>query len=138
MADLSPSGAPAPLRVFVVENHPDTLHYLRMYLEMTGHVVQSAATMGEALTVVPDADPDVLISDIGLPDGSGWELLRRLGPSSRRPLYAIAMSGFGTGADEVRSREAGYRHHLTKPFLPEALDVMLAEAAQELHVVPHP
>ncbi len=119
-----------PLHVFVVENHPDTLKYLQMYLEMLGHNVTSAGTVAEALAVLPGADPDVLISDIGLPDGDGWELLRRL--HLTRPLYAIAMSGFGMGADQERSRAAGYRHHLLKPFTPEDLDAMLAEAAHEL------
>lgn len=122
---------PHPLRVFVVENHPDTLRYLRMYLEMLGHAVSSANTMQEALTALPEADADVLISDIGLPDGSGWELLRHV--RLPRPVYAIAMSGFGMGADHARSRAAGYRHHLLKPFNPESLDAMLEEAAHELH-----
>ena len=134
MAPLS-SMEPASraLRIFVVENHPDTLKYLRMYLEQMDHLVQSARSMAEALAALPDADADVLISDIGLPDGDGWELLRRA--ELPHPLYAIAMSGFGMNADHARSRAAGYRHHLLKPFAPEDLDVMLAEAARELHPV---
>ena len=121
------------LRIFVVENHPDTLKYLRMYLEQMDHHVQSARSVAEALAALPDADADVLISDIGLPDGDGWELLRRA--QLPHPVYAIAMSGFGMNADHARSRAAGYRHHLLKPFAPEDLDVMLEEAARELH--PH-
>ena len=132
MPDLSPSEPPPGcLRVFVVENHPDTLRYLRMYLEMAGHAVESAGTMAAALAALPGADADVLISDIGLPDGSGWELLRQL--HLPRQVYAIAMSGFGTSADQARSHAAGYRHHLLKPFMPDELDVMLAAAAHELH-----
>lgn len=119
------------LRVFVVENHPDTLKYLQMYLEQMDHVVQSARTMAEALAALPGADAEVLISDIGLPDGDGWELMRRL--RLPRPIYAIAMSGFGMNADHARSRAAGYRHHLLKPFSPDDLDAMLEEAAHELH-----
>ncbi len=118
------------LRVFVVENHPDTLKYLRMYLEMLGHTVQSADTMADALTALPEADCDVLISDIGLPDGDGWELLRRIHGKLPHAPYAIAMSGFGLGSDQLRSQEAGYRHHLLKPFKPAELDGMLAEAAR--------
>ncbi len=119
-----------PLQIFVVENHPDTLKYLRMYLESMGHSVQVARTVAEALKALPAADCDVLISDIGLPDGDGWDLLRRA--QLPRPMYAIAMSGFGMNADHLRSREAGYRHHLLKPFPPDELDVMLAEAAREI------
>ncbi|MBE7211424.1 MAG: response regulator [Gluconacetobacter diazotrophicus] len=128
-ADQTRSG----LRVFVVENHPDTLKYLRMYLEMLEHTVLSAGTMGEAVVALPLANCDVLISDIGLPDGDGWELMRQVQGKLARPLYAIAMSGFGLNADHLRSREVGYRHHLLKPFKPTELDAMLAEAARGIH-----
>ena len=123
-----PSASPS-LRVFLVENHRDTLLYMQMYLESLGHKVSTAETMAAALEALSGAAWDVLISDIGLPDGTGWELLQRaaLPPG----VYCIAMSGFGMGADHVRSREAGYRHHLLKPFNPAELDRMLEEAAQE-------
>jgi two-component system CheB/CheR fusion protein len=119
-----------PLRIFVVENHPDTLKYLTLYLETMGHTVVSARTIKDALAALPDADCSVLISDIGLPDGNGWDLLERA--SLQRPLYAIAMSGFGMNNDRAKSRAAGYRHHLLKPFDPDELEVMLEEAAEEL------
>ena len=124
--------SPRALRVFVVENHLDTLKYLRMYLETVGHEVSSAHTMEEALAALPMADPDVLLSDIGLPDGTGWELLQRLNGHFRRPVYTLAMSGYGLNADQARSRAAGFRHHLLKPFSPDRLDALLDEAAREL------
>lgn len=117
------------LTVLVVENHPDTLKYLRIYLEQLGHSVRTAQTMAEALEKLAEGDTDVMISDIGLPDGDGWELMRR----ARLPdtVYAIAMSGFGMGRDQSRSKEAGYRHHLLKPFTPDQLDQYLEEASGE-------
>ena len=118
-----------PMRIFVVENHVDTRELLSMYLEGMGHTVFSAGTMADALAKLPGAGCDVLISDIGLPDGDGWELLRRV--PEPRPAYAIAMTGFGMNADELKSKEAGYRRHLLKPFVPDALDSALAEAARE-------
>jgi CheY-like chemotaxis protein len=125
--------APHPLRVFVVENHPDTLKYFILFLQDLGHTVHHAATMTEALEEVPKADCDVLISDVGLSDGTGWELLRRLREEGLpHPGYAIAMSGFGMNADRAKSEAAGYRHHLLKPFNPDELDVMLEEAGREL------
>ena len=123
---------PRPLRIFVVENHPDTLKYLRMYLETMGHEVFSAPTVAEALAALPASDCDVLLSDIGLPDGTGWELLQRLEGKLDRPVYAIAMSGFGLHADQSRSRAAGFRHHLVKPFPPDRLGDLMDEAASEL------
>ena len=128
-AATSPACSPKPLRIFLIENHPDTLEYMQMYLEMLGHTVESADSMTKALAALPTADCDVLISDIGLPDGDGWMLMRHL--QLPRPIYAIAMSGFGMGADQLRSQEAGFRHHLLKPIKPEELDVALEEAARE-------
>jgi two-component system CheB/CheR fusion protein len=118
------------LRIFVVENHKDTLLWLSRYLEMLGHTVCSARTKAEALEALPKAGCDVLISDIGLPDGNGWELLQSV--PLPRPIFAIAMSGFGMTADRAKSVAAGYRHHILKPFDPSALDAILEEAAREL------
>ena len=122
--------SPRPLRIFLVENHRDTLEYMQIYLEMFGHTVLTADSMTKALATLPLADCDVLISDIGLPDGDGWLLLHRL--QLPRPVYAIAMSGFGMGADQLKSQDAGYRHHLLKPINPKELDDALEEAGREL------
>jgi two-component system CheB/CheR fusion protein len=127
MSDAN-SPPPSPLRIFVVENHADTLKYLCLFLEQLGHSVRSARSVAEALATWPEAHCEVLISDIGLPDGDGYELLLKLGPP--RPIYAIAMSGFGMNSDRARSRAAGFRHHLLKPFEPDELDPMLEEAAR--------
>ena len=118
------------LKIFVVENHPDTLKMMQTYLEMLGHHVLTADSMAGALEVLPEANCDVLISDIGLPDGDGWMLLRQL--KLPRRIYAIAMSGFGMGADHLKSQEAGYRHHLLKPINPRQLDSILEDAAHEM------
>lgn len=130
MSNSFSPAVPRGLRIFLVENHRDSLDAMQMYLELQGHTVQSARTVKAALEALPTADCDVLISDIGLPDGDGWELLRRA--QLPRPIYAVAMSGFGQSADHVRSRDAGYRHHLLKPFNPTELNVILEEAASEL------
>ena len=129
MIDLQPAGASHPLRIFIVENHTDTLKWISRYLQSMGHTVLSARSMAEALEALPTADCEVLISDIGLPDGDGWELLRNARLS--RPIYAIAMSGFGMNADRIKSKAAGFRHHLLKPFVPRELDDALEEADRE-------
>ena len=117
------------MRIFIVENHEDTRFLLGLLLEQLGHTVLGAATLSEALAAIPDAECDVLISDIGLPDGDGWELMMRL--ADRRPRYAIAMSGFGQVSDRQRSLNVGYRHHLLKPVEPNELEHLLDEAARE-------
>jgi len=118
------------MRIFIVENHDDTRFLLALLLEQLGHTVLTATTLAGALEAIPNADPDLLISDIGLPDGDGWQLLTRLG--NARPPYAIAMSGFGQLSDRQRSLAAGYRHHLLKPVEPNRLETLLDEAAREL------
>jgi CheY-like chemotaxis protein len=115
-----------PLRVFLVENHEDTVKYVRLYLEHLGHQVTVARDMTTALEDFPNSKCDVLICDIGLPDGDGWQLMERM--KDRRPAFAIAMSGYGSGSDLRRSRSAGYNHHLVKPFPPADLFDLLCEA----------
>ena len=124
------AGKPHPLRIFIVENHPDTLKWLRLYLEDRGHTVATARTLAEAVNAFPSSQCEVLSSDIGLPDGDGWQLMDRVRPGDG--VFAIAMSGFGMNADSERSRAAGFRHHLLKPFKPAELDPLLEKAAEEL------
>ena len=114
------------LSVFLVENHEDTVRYMQLYLEQLGYQVSVAADMATALREIPNSHCDVLISDIGLPDGDGWQLMEKL--RSHRPAFAIAMSGYGTSDDQRKSRAAGYDHHLVKPFIPDALLALLTEA----------
>jgi len=116
------------LKIFVVENHDDTLVYLAKYLEQKGHEVLTATDMASALDHLRSVRTDVLISDIGLPDGDGWQLMSQLDPKP----FGIAMSGYGTGADCQKSRASGYKHHLIKPFLPDDLDELLDRAEAEL------
>ena len=80
---------PRRLRILIVENHEDSLTYLTRYLEQQGHEVCGARDMASALEVISSLRFDVLISDLGLPDGDGWQLLAQMKP---RP-FGIAMSG---------------------------------------------
>jgi len=121
-----------PLKIFIVENHDDTLTYLVRYLKGCGHDVQSAKSMTSALEIMPALHIDVLISDIGLPDGDGWQLMERIGEMKMPVPFAIAMSGYGRRSDQETSQKFGYRHHLIKPFLPEELDVLLDEAIEQV------
>jgi CheY-like chemotaxis protein len=116
-----------PLRVFLVENHPDTVKYIRLYLEHLGHEVMVAGDMATALADFPASNCDVLISDIALPDGDGWQLMKRM--KGRRPAFAIAISGYGAGEDLHRSKSAGFDRHLVKPFPPDELVALLREAS---------
>jgi CheY-like chemotaxis protein len=123
--------APAnALQIMVVENDDDSRKMLSMLLRTGGHQVNAVATMNEALQRLKAATCDVLLSDIGLPDGSGWELMRRLRDAGTAPPFALAMSGYGMGSDIEKSRVAGFRQHLIKPIDIELLERLLAEAAE--------
>lgn len=113
-----------PLKFFVVENHQDTLDAIKMFLEAQGHSVEAAPDMKSALKLAPRTEFDVLISDIGLPDGDGWELMRKLRDKIPN-LKAIAMSGYGMRADLDKSKAAGYAAHIIKPFGPMELNAAL-------------
>lgn len=118
-----------PLRVFVVEDDEFSLSWLLLYLEAKGHVAAAAKTRAEALELYARDTFDLLISDLNLPDGDGWELLSKL--RAIRPIYAVMISGHGTDAHRARSKAAGFRHHLLKGGPLCELDAVLAEAARE-------
>ena len=122
-----------PLQIFFVENHADTLKWLTLYLKQLGHTVVTAQSVEEALRILPATSCEVLISDIGLPDGDGWQLMEKLRETHGTiPRYGIAMSGYGKNADRSKSKAAGYRQHILKPFKASELKAILDEAAQEI------
>jgi CheY-like chemotaxis protein len=100
-------------RILIVDDHADTSTVMKMLLERRGYEVMTADSVGNALDVASRNPFDLLISDIGLPDGSGLELIGRLNLSIGTP--AIALSGFGMEEDVRKSMEAGFREHLVKP-----------------------
>ena len=84
---------------------------LKVYLEGEGHTVSTAATYQEAQEQIPVCEWDLLLIDILLPDGSGWDLIAATGQT--RPLAVSMSSDF---SEPGRSRKAGYHHHLEKAF----------------------
>lgn len=103
-----------PFRILLVEDHKDTLRSLKFLLTRLGHQVLTAENMTDALRVADTEQFDLLLSDIGLPDGSGLELIRQI--RQRHEVSAIAVSGYGMDEDIQRSQEAGFFEHLTKPI----------------------
>jgi two-component system CheB/CheR fusion protein len=107
------------IRLIVVEDHAETAEGLKKFLSATGYQVFVATDMASALSLADAVEFDVLLSDLGLPDGNGWELLKRL--SAARRIRAIAFSGYNSPADRQRSAEAGFLEHLAKPLAPDQL-----------------
>lgn len=109
-----------PLSLLLVEDHLDTAELLADLLERRGHHVVIAANVRDALRLVATERFDLVVSDVGLPDASGYDLMRAL--RQRTTIKGIAMSGWGRAEDIERSREAGFSEHLTKPILVHALE----------------
>lgn len=100
-------------RLLVIEDNRHTLQALRTLLERRGFVVDVAETLTDAITRVRAQKYDLVISDLGLPDGSGLDIMPYLNSSHTR---AIAVSGFCTESDIQSSRSMGFIDHLAKPF----------------------
>ena len=120
-----------PLRILLIENHEVTAKFISLFLEREGHQVTAIPDGQTALGRNDLGNIDVILSDIGLPDVNGWELMKQLRPHTR--AYAIAMSGFGGEADIQRSLASGYQYHLVKPFVPAALEEVLRNVEPAHH-----
>ena len=119
-----------PLRILVVEDDEATRRAITQALGVLGHGVTTADSVASASALVDGEAPfDLLISDIGLPDGTGLDVVRRL--RAVRPIPAIALSGFGLDDDLRRSREAGFSEHLVKPVDLRTLEAAIRRAAGE-------
>ena len=101
------------LKILLVDDHADTSHAMSRLLSRIGHQVRTAGTLQAAVDAARSDPVDLVISDLGLPDGSGHELMRLLRPFG--PVRAIALSGYGTEEDIRMSHESGFDTHLTKP-----------------------
>ena len=111
--------------ILVVEDHEDTLRSMKLLLRRLGYEVLAAENMTDALRLAEEQHFDILLSDIGLPDGSGLELLKRI--RKVRNVPALALSGFGMDEDVDRSCEAGFAVHLTKPVSIDRLQAAIAQ-----------
>jgi CheY-like chemotaxis protein len=120
-------GVESPRRILLVEDHQPTAKALAYLLTRRNYLVIAVGGVAEARAAADREDFDILISDIGLPDGNGYELMAEL--NGRRRLAGIALSGYGMEADVIRSQAAGFATHLIKPVGIEALDRALSVAA---------
>lgn len=109
--------------ILLVEDHMDTGTILRKLLRRVGHEVDLARDVESALKLASEKSYDLLISDIGLPDSSGYELMKQI-----KAIYGwpgIAISGYGMKEDLEKSQLAGFSHHLIKPILIQDLEVAI-------------
>lgn len=106
--------------LLVVDDHHDTCLGMKMLLERRGYRITLAHTAGQAIEQAQRQQFDLIISDIGLPDRSGYDLMREL--RAKKAMRGIALSGFGMENDIIKARAAGFSEHLTKPINFDRLD----------------
>ena len=125
---VMPEGQPPRMRILLVEDDPDTADALAALLRMLGYQAQTAGSIAAALEAASADAFDLVICDIGLPDGTGWDLIARL--RERSAVKAIALSGYTFDDDVARSRLAGFAAHVAKPVMPEQLQAAIARVMQ--------
>ena len=116
-----------PLRILLVEDHRDTRRTLSRLLTHFGHNVVTADNVCSAIQIMDSNSINVVLCDIGLPDGSGYEVASQARAKGR--IKAIALTGFGTEKDIRRSKEAGFDFHLVKPVNFQELQSVLEQVA---------
>jgi PAS domain S-box-containing protein len=101
------------MKILLVEDHGDTAQALARLLTTRGYQVQTAGTVAGGIEAIQRGKFDLLLCDIGLPDGTGFQLLERVRGSCKTP--ALALSGYGMEEDVTKCKQAGFDAHLTKP-----------------------
>jgi len=117
----------AGLRILVADDNADAAETMAVLLELMGHRVQHVLD-GEAAVqaAVSDFHPEVVLLDIGMPKLNGYETCREIRARNKDPaMKIIAITGWGQSEDRLKSKDAGFDHHLVKPVDPEALSDLL-------------
>ena len=120
------------VKVLVVDDQVDARDLIQRVLGDCGAIVHVAANASEAVRLVSEHRPDVLVSDIGMPDADGFELLRRiraLDPDQGGKVPAIALTAFARSEDRTRALRAGFVVHVSKPVDPAELIATVASVA---------
>ncbi|HEX4053711.1 MAG TPA: PAS domain S-box protein [Tepidisphaeraceae bacterium] len=115
--------APLERRILVVDDNVDTCTVMKIVLQSKGYDVRTADSVSAALQAVDAENFDLLVCDIGLPDGSGLDLMRQL--LAKKSIKGIALSGYGMEEDVRRSKQAGFIDHLTKPVSMRQLEMVI-------------
>ncbi len=118
-------------KILVVDDNADAAQSLAVLLRLRGHEVQVALGGAEALQMANDNVPELVFLDIGMPDIDGYEVARRLRSKFNSGLTLVALTGWGTEQDRLRSREAGFDHHLTKPVELAAVEAVMTAARND-------
>lgn len=118
------------MRILLVEDHESTADILMRLIKSLDHIVSAANSIASAKSLAAQQRFDLVVSDLGLPDGSGLELMRYL--RAQYGLTGLALTGFGMEDDVRRTREAGFAEHLTKPVEFEQIEAAIERVASRI------
>jgi CheY-like chemotaxis protein len=121
------------VEILVVDDDVDTREFVAFLLEQYGAKVRTVGSAGEALAALTQSVPDVLLSDIGMPDVDGYMLIqkvRTLAPEQGGQIPAIALSAYAGEINYQQALSAGFQTHLSKPVDPDKLVALVTKLAQ--------
>lgn len=120
------------IRILVVDDEPDSREFVAFVLEQAGASVTSVASGIEALQIVERLIPDVIVSDIGMPQMDGYMLLQQMrAQSSTAQIPAIALTAYAGEFDQKQALQAGFQYHLAKPVEPEKIIITVARLCEQ-------
>jgi CheY-like chemotaxis protein len=114
------------LQVLLVEDEVDTREVLTLALEQYGAEVTAVASAAEAKSAIAKFQPDVIISDIAMPEEDGYALIQQLRERGKQ-MPAIALTAYARDSDRTAAIAAGFQQHLSKPVEPEELAAVVAD-----------
>jgi len=117
------------IKIIAVDDDPDARHLLSAILEQCGAEVKTCESTAQALTLFENYDPDILVSDIGMPEADGYELIKKIREKEKvtgKRLPAVALTAFARTEDRLKALSAGYNMHVPKPVEPAELIVVIA------------
>jgi CheY-like chemotaxis protein len=127
--ELTNTQTPVRSRVLVAEDHVDTATFMARLLESAGYEVRVAHDVASALKLAAAETFDIVVSDIGLPDATGYDLMTEIRANHR--IKGIALSGYGMEDDVQRSSDAGFTEHLVKPVNLDQLQAAIERLSHE-------
>ena len=131
---LTPSSSPKGLRILVVDDDEGTRDFVAFLLELHGAIVTAVASADEAFAALTQLKPDVLLSDIGMPDVDGYMLMRQvrtLPPEQGGQIPAIALTAYAGEINYQQALAAGFQRHVSKPVEPDKLIEVIGSLISE-------
>jgi len=113
-------------RILIADDNLDAAESLQLWLQLSGHEVQIAASGVAALELAATFLPEVALLDLGMPGLNGFDVARRIRKAPwGKSMVLIALTGWGQEEDRRRTAEAGFDHHLTKPIPPDTIEELI-------------